>query len=207
MCAYEWADDRRRLKMDDVFDEELKALHDVEGRFHHVWAHPVSMLEMASRHAGEIASPRAVGRVIRTHDVVYDSLRNDNEERSAQFAAKLYAETSDADEMAFILAGIRSTAGHVVPEDLPAAWRRDIGVVLDLDLAILGADEEVFDQYDRNIRLEYAWATDEQWRVGRAAVMRGFLQRPAIFVTPSFRDEFESRARRNIGRLLASLEA
>lgn len=192
--------------MDDMFDEELSALHDVEGRFHHKWAHPLSMLQMASLHAGEITSHRGVGRIIRTHDVVYDSLKNDNEERSAQFAARLYAGTSDKDELAFILAGIRSTAGHVVPDGLPSAWRRDIAIILDLDLAILGADEEVFDQYDRNIRLEYAWATDEQWRVGRASVMRSFLRRTAIFVTPSFHDKFEGAARRNISRLIASLD-
>jgi predicted metal-dependent HD superfamily phosphohydrolase len=36
----------------------------------------------------------------------------------------------------------------------------------------------------RPIRAEYGHLTDEEWRRGRAAVLRALLERPALFHTP-----------------------
>jgi predicted metal-dependent HD superfamily phosphohydrolase len=193
------------MAMDERLERELQVLHDAEGRFYHVWAHPLSMLSLAAAHAGEISHHRAVDRMIITHDVVFDSRRTDNEERSAEFAARLFTDSVPSDEISFIRAGVSSTKRHVVPEGLTGKQRHDIGVLLDLDLAILGSDPSTFGDYDRKIRLEYGWASDEEWRIGRAKVMESFLRRPHIFVTKSFRDEFEERARENIARLVESL--
>jgi predicted metal-dependent HD superfamily phosphohydrolase len=193
------------MTADETMEKELQALHDAEGRFYHVWAHPLSMRALAVVHAGEITHHRAVDRMIITHDVVYDSRRGDNEERSAEFAARLFAPVVSSDEMVFILAGIGSTKNHVVPAGLTGTQRHDVGVLLDLDLAILGSDPATFDDYDRKIRLEYAWVSEGEWRIGRAKVMEGFLRRPHIYVTKSLRQAFEERARENVARLIESL--
>lgn len=193
------------MTADETMERELQALHDAEGRFYHVWAHPLSMRALAAVHAGEITHHRAVDRMIITHDVVYDSRRGDNEERSAEFAARLFAPVVSSDEMVFILAGIGSTKNHVVPAGLTGSQRHDVGVLLDLDLAILGSDPATFDDYDRKIRLEYVWVSDEEWRIGRAKVMESFLRRPHIYVTKSLREAFEERARENVARLIESL--
>lgn len=195
------------MLIDSALEQELQALHDVEGRYWHVWAHPTSMRRLASAHADEIADPEALDAMIVFHDVVYDSRRNDNEERSADEAERLLSGRTSSEVISFVRAGIEATKTHIVPIGLSDPQKHDVAILLDLDLSILGADEVLFDDYDRKIRLEYAWASDEQWRVGRSKVMEGFLHRPHIYHTQSFRDEFEERARKNLRRLVTRLSS
>jgi predicted metal-dependent HD superfamily phosphohydrolase len=63
----------------------------------------------------------------------------------------------------------------------------------------------MFDQYERQIRLEYEWVTDKAFVSGRSAVLQSFLDRPAIYSTDFFRTKFEVQARHNITRSLACL--
>jgi predicted metal-dependent HD superfamily phosphohydrolase len=56
------------------------------------------------------------------------------------------------------------------------------------------------------VRAEYRHVTDDEWRIGRAAVLEGFLERPAIYSTPTARDRWETRARANLTAELASLD-
>ena len=79
--------------------------------------------------------------------------------------------------------------------------------MLDADLAVLGADADTYDEYVRNVRAEYAAVSDDAWRSGRSAVLRGFLERPHIFATPTMAARREAQARRNLGSELASLQA
>jgi predicted metal-dependent HD superfamily phosphohydrolase len=183
----------------------LKKLHDVPGRYYHVWNHPLAMRTLAERYAHLITDMQSVLAMIAFHDAVYDSGRNDNEERSADLAREMLAPFVEAARLDFILAGIGATKRHLIPDGLsPAQWR-DIAFLLDADLAILGTSHAEFDAFDAAVRKEYSWVTDEEWRTGRAAVMRSFLQRPRIYLTDEFRDAYEENARRNIARLLASL--
>ena len=61
---------------------------------------------------------------------------------------------------------------------------------MDIDLAILGQPQAVFDAYEKAVRAEYAFVSDEQFRVGRAAVLRSFLERPAIFTGEAVKEAF-----------------
>ena len=79
---------------------------------------------------------------------------------------------------------------------------RDEAVLTDIDLAILGSDPERFAEYERQIRVEYSWVPDQQFRDGRTAILRRFLERDSIFQTESFRKRFEIQAKEN---LLASI--
>jgi predicted metal-dependent HD superfamily phosphohydrolase len=71
----------------------------------------------------------------------------------------------------------------------------DARVLLDADLAILGADETAYRSYADQIRQEYAWVPEADYRAGRRRVLEGFLNRPRIF---HFLDHLEATARRNI---------
>jgi predicted metal-dependent HD superfamily phosphohydrolase len=184
----------------------LKGLHDAPGRHYHIWKHPLSMRSLAERHAHLITDMQSVLAMIAFHDAVYDSRRNDNEELSASLAREMLSSTVAPDQLEFILAGIRATQRHLIPDGLSPGQRGDIAFLLDADLSILGSDEGEFGAFDAAVRQEYAWVTDEAWRVGRAAVMRSFSLRSAIYLTDEFRAEFEAPARRNIARLLKSLE-
>ncbi|MGZ7283798.1 HD domain-containing protein, partial [Streptococcus pyogenes] len=58
---------------------------------------------------------------------------------------------------------------------------RDTQVLLDADLAILGASEERYKRYAADIRKEYAWVPEADYRKGRAAVLERFLAAPRLY--------------------------
>ena len=55
----------------------------------------------------------------------------------------------------------------------------DAQVLLDADLAILGASEPAYLDYAKKIRQEYAWVPEPEYRQGRRRVLESFLSRPA----------------------------
>ena len=77
---------------------------------------------------------------------------------------------------------------------------------MDIDLAILGQPPELFDVYERAIRLEYANVSDAAFRIGRTKVLHGFLKRTSIYLTPEFRERYEITARSNLRRSISLLE-
>ena len=95
------------------------------------------------------------------------------------------------------MAGV-ATAGHQ-----PAAL--DEEVLVDADLAILGAEPKDYAAYVQGVRAEYAHVPDDQWRVGRAAVLQQFIETPVLFHTEVLQRERGARARANLAAEMASL--
>lgn len=81
----------------------------------------------------------------------------------------------------------------------------DAALLVDIDLGILGAAPSVFENYDQAIRLEYGWVPETHYRLGRAQILRTFLDRDVIFKTPRIRDQLEEQARENLARKLHEL--
>ncbi len=135
------------------------------------------------------------------HDVVYDPRAADNEERSAAFAAGLMARFG-ADPRAVEEVGrlILLTKAHRTEAD-DLAGR----ILIDADLAVLGAAPAEYDRYAAAIRREYAWVPEDRYRAGRADVLRRFLARERIYQTERMHAERESAARRNLRREIESL--
>ena len=135
------------------------------------------------------------------HDAVYDSRADDNEERSAAWAADALPTAGISSDVASEVARlVRLTRGHDRAPDQAAQ------LMCDIDLSILGRPVELFDSYDRRVRTEYAWVPEPAYRAGRARVLEQFLRRDPLFQTPAFRRRFEAQARVNLRRALAGLE-
>ncbi len=131
------------------------------------------------------------------HDAIYDSRRDDNEARSADWACKAMEEVKrPADEQARVRAMILATAHAGEPRTA------DEALLLDIDLSIFGADEAIFDEYDRSIRTEYNWVPASAYREARAKVLGSFVNREPLYRTVSFRQRYEATARKNIERAL-----
>jgi predicted metal-dependent HD superfamily phosphohydrolase len=144
--------------------------------------------------------PNAVELAIWYHDAVYDPTRHDNEDRSAGLARDdLQAARLPHQRINAVLELILATKHASAPVT------RDAQVLVDIDLSILGQDPEVFDEYERGIRTEYAHVEDPAFRAGRAGILERFLERPVIFSTPPMREKYEGRARQNIARSIARL--
>ncbi len=146
--------------------------------------------------------PERVELALWFHDAVYDPTRHDNEERSAGWARdSVIAAGCDAAIAERVAALVLATATHEA-----GAGDGDAQLLLDVDLAILGASPARFDESSLQVRAEYAHVTESEFRAGRARVLAGFLARPRIYRTPAFHDALEQRARDNIGRALAGLQ-
>jgi predicted metal-dependent HD superfamily phosphohydrolase len=185
---------------------ELTSAYTATVRHYHDLRHIEALLGLADACAALIADREAVEAAIWFHDAIYDTRCRDNEERSAALAVARLAGTTDEDRIARIAAMIRATAGHVLPDFVDAAARRDCGLFLDMDLAILGTPPAEFDAYEAAVRREYDWVPGPQWKLGRRAVLAQFLARPAIYATPRFRASHEAAARRNLARAIGRLD-
>jgi predicted metal-dependent HD superfamily phosphohydrolase len=75
-------------------------------------------------------------------------------------------------------------------------------VLLEADLAILGANERAYWTYADQIRQEYAWVPEPDYRMGRRQVLDRFLTRPRIFHRLA---HLEEPARTNIAAEIARL--
>jgi predicted metal-dependent HD superfamily phosphohydrolase len=125
---------------------------------------------------------------------------------SAQLLEQEAAEHLSPHDIGFAAAIIRATATHTVPEGLPAQDARDLALFLDIDLSILGAPEPVYDQYEQDIRAEYAFVPADAYRAGRGAILKGFLSRPRLYLTDIAHAEWDAAARANLARALRALE-
>jgi predicted metal-dependent HD superfamily phosphohydrolase len=76
---------------------------------------------------------------------------------------------------------------------------------VDIDLSILGAEAERFDEYEVQVRQEYAWVPGPVFRHKRREILQGFLARPHIYATEWFQRRFEAVARNNLQRSVARL--
>lgn len=88
---------------------------------------------------------------------------------------------------------IMATCHDAVPDD------DDARLLVDIDLAILGAEPTRFAEYDQQVPAEYRWVPGWLYRRKRKEVLAGFLARPAIYGTERFRERLEARARQNLG--------
>lgn len=181
---------------------QLVAAYSEQQRHYHTLQHLREGLAHLDAAASLAQHPAEVELALWFHDAVYDPQRADNEERSAEWAWRSVLAAGCAEEVAQrVQAMVLATKGHAASEDA------DTRLLLDIDLAILGAAPARFDEYGRQIRAECAHVPEPQFRAGRQRVLASFLARPRIYGTAAFHDALEHRARENIGRALAALSA
>lgn len=183
----------------------LVAAYTAPERHYHNLEHLAEMFKVVERLSGIVDDPSALHLAIWFHDAVYDSRAKDNERRSGELAVDLLGPIGvPSSAIERIVQMIWATA-HTAESQPPAL--RDTQVLLDADLAILGASEERYARYAADIRKEYAWVPEADYRKGRTAVLEGFLATPRIYYTPIMFQEGEQRARANLRAELASLQA
>lgn len=179
--------------------ECVEALYAHPPRAYHNLLHVESMLA-EFEHVRHLAqNPDLVEIAIGFHDCIYQPLRNDNEPRSADVADLLMRDWLADVERESLRSLILATR-----HDRPGETR-DECLIMDLDLAILAADPQVYDAYARGVRHEYAVVDDARYAAGRVEVLKAFLDRNAIFTTPEFRRNREAAARANLRRELDTI--
>ena len=191
--------------------EALRQAYRAPPRAYHDWSHVQEVL----RHYADVAAGPGWARAAEVwlavlyHDAVYEAGRRDNEARSARLAEEqlgqwLPGKDVDAGRVAALIE-LTARHGQHAPGDFgngPDA--DDTRHFLDCDMAILGAEAEAFDAYDRAIAEEYrghvpGWL----FRRNRRRFLQSLLESPRIFLSELFHQRYDARARENLRRTLA----
>jgi predicted metal-dependent HD superfamily phosphohydrolase len=135
------------------------------------------------------------------HDAVYEPGQRNNEEQSAELARfeldRCGVPDADSAEVARL---IRATEFHLSdPRD------RLGRLIVSIDLAILGSDDDRYAEYVAGVRTEYKHVPEDLWRTGRALVLKRLLDSDPLFPDPDFQRRLEERARHNMEAELKAL--
>ncbi len=182
---------RATIPQREVLWQNFLALYSEESRHYHNLAHIEDCLTKLDQWPSQPspAERDAIELAIWFHDVIYDTHRADNEESSAALATHyLRGHPLQIDCHALILA-----TRHKQTEGMRAEE-----IICDIDLSILGAKPEKYRAYAENIRREYHWAEQEEYREARARVLENFLNKEKLFQTPYALGKWEKQARINI---------
>ncbi len=158
------------------------------GRHYHGTSHLAAMLDLLA----EWQSDEDLQFAAWYHDAIYRPWRRDNEARSAALARRELRRAGLADDRCNrIAAAILATRRHVAED--PA-----VAMLLDADLAVLGAAPDDYRRYTAAVRAEYGHVPGPLFRIGRRRFVESVLAREWIFATLPARDRFEAAARRNL---------
>lgn len=186
--------------VDELLFHQLVASYSEPHRKYHTVQHLEECLAHLDEVRFEAERPAEVELALWFHDAFYDTLRKDNEKRSAEWARESALAGGLSSEQANRIYALILVTMH----DALAAGR-DAAVLVDVDLSILGAEKARFDEYERQIREEYAWVPGPLYRKSRKQVLRGFLERERIYSTEYFLTRHETPARENLARSLDRL--
>ena len=150
----------------------------------------------AVRH--EAAHPEEVELALWFHDAVYEIRGANNEQRSAAWARDaMLAAGASLGAAQRVHALVMSTCHNALPQT------PDQAILLDVDLAILGAPPAQFDVYEAQVRAEYAAVPEPLFRSRRRRILQQFLARERIFHTTHFSRRLEAGARANLRRSIS----
>jgi len=188
------------LSGDPELHADLRQRYSASSRRYHTLHHLVECLELFEQTRELASHPAEVELALWFHDAIYDVRRNDNEQRSAEWARRALRKAGASDAVADRVYELVMVTRH---EAEPADEDQDL--LSDIDLGILGARPSRFDEYERQIREEYKHVPTPTFKAVRRQVLQGFLARTRIYQTDWFHERYERAARSNIERSLRQL--
>jgi len=171
-------------------------------RAYHNLSHITHCLREFDRVKHLAKDPLALEMAIWYHDIRYDAHAKDNELRSAKFAQAAARKMGLDDEFGKRVYKMIEQTTHK-----PTYSTQDINLLLDIDLAIFGQPQKIYDHYEQGIREEYGWVPYDEFAAARIKILKSFLDRNAIFSDNGdfFREEYEIKARKNLKHAIKNL--
>jgi len=180
--------------------KQIADLYTEKYRFYHTLEHISYCLELFDKYQDKIQAPLELELAIWLHDVIYDPKMPNNEYLSAEYAEQMLKSLDRKSvEIQTIKHLILCTKHPSVPKS------NDEKYLIDIDLAILGADKEVYEHYSKMVKKEYAFLSLSQYSIGRKKVLKSLINSDHIFHTDSFRHKYDSKAKSNIKNELEDL--
>ena len=179
---------------------ELEKKYSSRKRYYHTLSHLEVLLDQLGGCKQFIADWDTLLFSVFYHDIVYNVLKSNNEERSADLAVKRLSATEfPGDRINICKEQILATKNHLFSNN------EDTNLFTDADLSVLGQPPGAYEQYCGQIRKEYSIFPDLVYKPGRKKVLIHFLNMEKIFKTSIFYDKYELRARKNLESELTGL--
>jgi len=177
--------------------QEIHLEHSQKGRYYHTLTHLEEIYKVLET---SYLTP-VIEFAIFYHDSVYDIQKDNNEEASALLAQKRLTQLNVPQEI------IQDVYDLILATKTHQSQNRQADYFLDADMAILGSSPDNYQRYTHAIRKEYALYADECYTKGRLKVLKSFLAKPNIYLSPSFQKSHQTQAYRNLEWEMHSLQA
>lgn len=184
----------------DALLTELTRRYSEPHRHYHTLEHLDACLRHLAGVRETLTRPQEVAFALWFHDAIYEIGASDNELRSADWARQALLAAGGTAQ-----AADRMHAAIMVTRHDQPAHTTDQQMLLDVDLAILGAPPAVFDAYERQIVQEYQSVPGAAFRSNRRRILQGFLERAQIYHSTPFLATREAQARANLERSIRAL--
>ena len=182
--------------------KEIEVQYSKSGRFYHNLSHLDNLTVSLTPVFDKILDWQTILFSIAYHDIVYNPIKKNNEEISAELANKRLLELGVSKfQRDRCFSQIMATKTHSFSND------SDTNYFTDADLSILGSVGDEYIQYAQLIRKEYKYLPDFVYKPGRQKVLRRFLEMQQIFKTDYFYEHFEHQARINLDNELKLLQS
>lgn len=169
-------------------------------RAYHNLVHIGQCLSELDPVSAQALNPVALQVAVWFHDAVYDPHSDRNEQESAwlahDFADKIGLSVATREKIIMLILSTKTHSMHI---------DKDVQLLSDIDLSILGQPEDAFWDYERKIRIEYEFVPDAEYRDGRAKILKEFFDRPTVYFTDHFRKKYEAQAKRNLDKSIERL--
>ena len=180
--------------------QRLLAAYSEPQRNYHTLQHLSECLALFDRHRALATAPAEVEMALWFHDAIYDVKAGDNEARSAEWAHQALQQAGvAAPHIEKVVEHVMATRHAALPQG------NDQQLLVDIDLAILGAARERFNEYEAQVRQEYGWVPAFLFRRKRREILAEFLARDPIYSTPALRAALEQQARLNLHESMQEL--
>ncbi|MCB9034726.1 MAG: hypothetical protein H6553_12870 [Chitinophagales bacterium] len=181
---------------------EVEKNYSNKKRYYHTLQHLDNLLENLSKVKQAIQNWNGILFTLYYHDIIYNALKSNNEEKSAALAEKRMQQLAvDDNTIVLCKQQILATKSHIKSSN------NDTNYFTDADLSVLGQPWEVYEMYYQNVRKEYAIYPDFVYYSGRKKVLNHFLSMDSIFKTDFFYHHFEKQAKQNIQKEIAFLNS
>ena len=175
------------------FWDEIEKKYSGRKRYYHTLAHLQALIGQLNEYKHLINDWDTLLFSVFYHDIIYNVLKNDNEEKSADLAVKRLSRLKvPRGKISICREQILATKSHLSDNN------GDTDFFIDADLSILGQPGEIYEQYCLQIRKEYAIYPDFVYKPGRIKVIIHFLNMQRVFKTVQFYDKYELQARKNL---------
>lgn len=184
----------------DALGRDLLAAYRDPARVYHGTTHLIECLRLWREWREDADKPDEVAVALWFHDAIYDATRHDSEARSARWALDaLSGGGVPFDTVRRIRDLVIATRANETPSS------EDARLIVDIDMAIYGAEARQYDRYEADLQGEHAHMADFIYRRKRLEWLKSLANRPRIYHTSAARRNLESSARENIARSVSRL--